>query len=316
MKLTQIRDVIAVAERGSFRGAARQLGIAQPAITRSIREIEHELGVALFERRARGIILTPMGETFLHRALAVQNELRQAQEEIEQMKGRSSGQVAIALSTASHIALLPLVLKPFRQKYPDVRLQVIESLFTSVDGALKDGTIDFYVGPLPELPLPKELATEKLFDNTRLIFGRKGHPLARAKSLRDLRDAAWITTSVTTNSEAELGPPFALHGLAPPKIEMRAPSALTMVLAAGYSDLLMMLPEQWLDFPLTRELLQPFPVAEVFPAAPICIVSRVRLPPTPAAEYFADLVRRAAVQHVALRKKRPGRPGARTSSDA
>ena len=74
MKLTHLRDVVAVAERGSLRAAARHLGIAQPAITRSIREIERELGVVLFERRARGVVLTPMGEVFMRRALVMQNE--------------------------------------------------------------------------------------------------------------------------------------------------------------------------------------------------------------------------------------------------
>ncbi|HTP81621.1 MAG TPA: LysR family transcriptional regulator, partial [Alphaproteobacteria bacterium] len=59
MKLSQVRDVVAVAERGSLRAAARHLGAAQPALSRSIHELERELGVPLFERRARGMVLTP-----------------------------------------------------------------------------------------------------------------------------------------------------------------------------------------------------------------------------------------------------------------
>lgn len=65
MKLTHLRDIIAVSEHGSLRAAGRHLGIAQPAITRSIREIEHELGVPLFERHAKGVRLTSMGEVFV-----------------------------------------------------------------------------------------------------------------------------------------------------------------------------------------------------------------------------------------------------------
>src|SRR5271169_5360032 len=101
MKLNQLRDLAAVAERGSLRAAARELGIAQPALTRSIRELEHELGIILFERRARfrGVVLTSMGEVFLHRALAAVNELRRGQEELEQMKGAATGNVAIGMST-------------------------------------------------------------------------------------------------------------------------------------------------------------------------------------------------------------------------
>jgi LysR family transcriptional regulator of abg operon len=91
MKLSQLRDVVAVSETGSLRAAGRHLGIAQPAITRSIREIEHELGVTLFERHAKGVRLTDIGRAFVRRAESVQSELRRAEEEIAQLKGRLTG---------------------------------------------------------------------------------------------------------------------------------------------------------------------------------------------------------------------------------
>jgi LysR family transcriptional regulator of abg operon len=136
MKLSHIRDIAAVAERGSLHAAARQLGIAQPAISRSIRQLEHELGVTLFERSARGVTLTPAGELFLRRARAAQNELRQAREEIAQMKGETSGQVSVALSTVSHIALLPRVIEPFRQRYGDIFMRITEGLFPTLESGL------------------------------------------------------------------------------------------------------------------------------------------------------------------------------------
>ena len=305
MKLTQIRDISAVAERGSLRAAARHLGIAQPAITRSIRELEHELGATLFERSARGVTLTPLGQLFLRRANAAQNELRQAKEEIDQLMGETTGRVSVALSTVSHIALLPRALDQFRAKYPNVVIRIIEGLFPSLETPLKDGSIDFYVGPLSEEPPAREFLVEKLFDNTRVVFGRKGHPLAGATSLAQLTGASWITTSVTSSSEAELYPLFEKQGLPRPRVEMHAPSALTMIIAAANTDLLMMLPVQWLGFSATRELLEPLSLDETLPAASICIVRRSRLPLTPAAEYFSDMLRRAAHQFVTHGPSRP-----------
>lgn len=304
MKLTHLRDIVAVAERGSLRGAARHLGMAQPAITRSIREIEHELGVAIFERHSKGVVLTAMGQLFLRRAVSVQHELRRAREEIDQQRGFGTGHVTVALSTVPHLALLPRALSPFRARFPGVSVRILEGLFASMEGGLKDGAIDFYVGPLTEAPPAKEFFVETLFENTRVVLGRKGHPLADARSIRDLADATWITTSVTMNSEAELGPLFEDHGLPPPRVEMQANSALTMIISAANSDLLMMLPEQWLDFPSTRELLDVFNLRESFPAAPICIVRRARLPLTPAAEHMSDMLRRASQHHVAARASR------------
>ena len=309
MKLTHLRDITAVAERGSLRAAARHLGVAQPAITRSIREIERELGVALFERRPKGIVLTPMGELFLKRATTVLGELRRAREEIDQVRGLTTGKVDIALSSAAQISLFPHTLEPFRKRYPDVSLVIRDGLFPNIEPLLKDGEIDFYVGPLPELAPAKEFIVEKLFDNTRMVLGRKGHPLAKARSLRDLADARWIGTSVTVERGAEFSPIFERYGLAKPVVEMHLMSTLAITLAAAHSDLLILVPEQWLNFAPVAEKLTVFPIQEPLPAAPICIVTRARLPLTPAAQFFADLFRRASLYYLRERQeKRRKRP--------
>lgn len=292
MKLHQLRDFIAVAERGSIRAASRQIGIAQPALTRSIHELERQLGVDLFERQARGTSLTPMGEVLMRRASVIQGELRRAQEEIEQLRGMARGRVSVCLSSVPHIALLPGALKPFRQRYPEVELDLFDGVFQRVESDLREGRLDCYIGPPPR-QLPAGFAQEKLFDNIRMIVGRKDHPLAGACSLSELAAAQWISTSVTLRAEEELGPLFASHGLPPPRLAMQAHSSLSYITALAYSDLLAMLPIQWSRFPLTREALQQIHVREPLPGPAICIIRRAALPLTPAAEYFCDMIRRA-----------------------
>lgn len=296
MKLNSLRDFMAVAERGSLRAAARQLDVTQPAITRSIQELEKELGVVLLERRAKGVSLTKMGEVFLRRTRAVHSELERARSELDQMRGEMNGHICVCLSGVAHMAMLPSAMAGFRQRYPNVQLNIIDGLLPSVEAELKDGIVDCYIGPtLGEVS--GELTAEKLLDSYRVIVGRHGHPLANAKSLRELVDAEWVTTSVTYRAEEELAPLFASHGLPPPRLIVQAKSALTFLFTVAYSDLLMLLPIQWTQTPLFRGALQPIHVAERLPSPPICIVHRNSLPLTPAAEYFCDMIRRAS-RHV------------------
>jgi DNA-binding transcriptional LysR family regulator len=294
VKLHHLRDLLAVADHGSVRAAAREIGIAQPAVTRSIQELERELGVPLFERQARGVVPTAMGAAFIRRARSADNELLRARDEIAQLRGMTNGRVRVALSMVPHMALLPYALRPFRQRFPDVRLDIIDAVFPTVAAGMGDGTIDCYIGPPPE-QLPEGLLMEKLFDNTRVIVGRKGHPLAHAKSLRELAAAEWMTTSITAQAEHELGPLFAQHGLPKPTLVLQAHSALTLIVSLLHSDLLTMLPVQWTRFHLTRDALQTLEIAEPLDAPPICIIQRAGLPLTPAAEHLCDLLRRAAV---------------------
>ncbi len=284
---------MAVVELGSIRAAARHLDVAQPVITRSIQDLERELKVVLFERGKKGVSLTPMGKVFLRRVALATGELRRAQDELDQLRGETSGSLAIALSMVPQITLLPNALRQFRLRYPDVTLDIIDTVFPGIESSLKDGTVDFYIGPLPE-EISVELSVEQIFETQRVIFSRKGHPLENSTSLSDLVNAEWITTSVTHKAEDEIGPLFAQHGLPAPRLVMKAHSALTYVMAMANSDLLMMLPEKWANLPMWKNTFKVIEVSEVCPRRAISIVQRTGLPLTPAAEYFCDMFRREA----------------------
>ena len=295
MKLNQLRDVAAVAEQGSIRAAARSLGLAQPALTRSIHELEHELGVPLFERRARGVSPTPVGEVFIRRANAILGDVRRAREEVDQIQGGVGGSLVAGLSIAAHVALLPQSLRRFRRRYPDVRLRVIEGFFPTLEAGLKDGSVDFYVGPRPDSAVPEGLVVEELFDNTRVIACRLGHPFAKAKkiaSLKDLATAEWVTTSITHVADDELGALFKKHGLPPPRLVAQSQSALSLIMILLYSDMLAMLPVQFMQFALAKSAMTSIPVKEHLPAPPMVMVRRSGLSLTPAAEYLVELLRR------------------------
>jgi LysR family transcriptional regulator of abg operon len=304
MKFSQIRNLLAIAEKGSVRAAARHLGVAQPALTRSMQELERQLGVSLFERGAKGITLTAAGLKFLARAQTIQSEVRRAQEEIGQLQGGTEGSIFVCMSTVPHIALFPYALEAFRRRYPNVTMDILDGVFPTVERLLKSGALDCYIGPSPEQLPTAELLVEKLFDNTRVILCRKGHPL---KNMRYLGDAEWVTTSITYKAEEELGPLFQQHGLPPPKLVLTAHSALTFMTSIASSDLLTMLPVQWAQFPITQSTLDTIDVEEPLPAPPICIVRRADLPLTPAAEYFCDMIRRASLHLEQTRKQNPGR---------
>jgi len=294
VKINSIRDFLAVAEHGSLRSAARHLGLAQPAMTRSIQELERELGTTLFERRAKGVQLTVMGEVLLRRAQSVRSELARAKEEIEQLKGAVHGHIRMCLSGVAHMVLLAESLPSFRQRFPAVALEVVDAVLSRVQSELIDGTMDFYVGPVHG-KLTGELAVEKLFDNQRVVLGRKGHPLAGARSLREIADAEWITTSMAQPAEDELHLIFRRNGLPVPRSVVQGHSALTFFFVVANSDLLAMLPVQWARTPLFRGFLQTIEVMDPLVAPPICLVHRQGMPLTPAAQYFCDMVRRAAL---------------------
>ena len=128
MRLTQIRDFLAIVECGSIRAAARKLGVAQPTLTKSGRSLEAELHVQLLARSVRGIVPTSSGRAFFARARVAQSELRKAEEEAAQLGGSSAGSVALGMGSVGVMLILPGAVARFRQQFPRARVRVVEGL--------------------------------------------------------------------------------------------------------------------------------------------------------------------------------------------
>lgn len=309
MKLSQLRNIVAIAEHRSLRAAAQHLGLAQPNLTRSVRDLEHELGVSLFERKSGGMQLTAMGEVFIRRAKAVQAEIDRSRDEINQLKGQMTGKISVGLSMASSVALLPHLLKPLSARFPGVKLKITEGFFPELRDQILEGGLDFYVGPMLEVRPSRDLAVEVMITSDLVVVGRKGHPLRGATSLADLATARWISTEISATGEAEPGNAFAVHGLPAPNIHIESQSTVSTIIIVAKTDLLAIVPRVCLRYIDT--LLDCIDVGKLT-APPFCLVRRATLPLTPAAEFLSDMVRRAALaeQRRDLEAHTPGNPQA------
>lgn len=292
-KFHHLRDFVAIARSQSARSAARSLGLTQPALTRSLQELEQEIGTSLFERHARGMALTPAGERFLVRAQAALEEVRRGFEEADQSRGVMQGSVAVALSSAPVLAMLPMAYPYFRKECPEVRLRIVEGLFPAAEPALRDGRLDFYMGPRPERALGHNYRVDLVFKNERVVLARKAHPLRNARSMKDLLDAEWIVTGLRERLEEEFEEQFLALGLKCPEVVTVAESMLALLALLCSTDALAFLPRQWADTPFLRTVVEPIKVREPLMAPDIVQVSRAKLPLTPAAERLSVLLHRA-----------------------
>lgn len=293
-KFHHLRDFVAIARAQSVRSAARNLGLTQPALTRSLRELEQEIGGALCERHARGVVLTQLGERFLLRAQASLEELRRGMEEARQLTGHMQGNVAAALSSVPVLTTLPAAFSAFRKVCPEVRLRIVEGLFPAIEPALREGRLDFYVGPRPGRALSAGYKTELMFRNERVVLGRKNHPLKNAGSVTNLLGAQWMVTGLRERLSEEFEEQFTALGLEMPQSFTVVESMLALVSLVSSSDALAFLPRQWADTPLFKNLVEPIAVREVLFAPDIVQISRAKMPLTPAAETFATLLQRAS----------------------
>lgn len=305
MKLHNLRDFVTIAKSGGIRAAARQLNLSQPALSKSISQLEEELGTPLFERTARGSTLNSFGERFLVRAEAAMHELARGREEISQMHGSTGGNVSFAASSVVALSFLTGAMSRFRRRFPHAAVRVHEGTYAVMLRGLRARSLDFAVGPVPMAHISDDLIVEHLFENARCVIGRRGHPLSGAHHLADLLDAEWLTTSAVGPQDDEFREIFTQHGLEPPVSLTRCDSLLALNALLAGTDALAFLPRQWAHSPVTCPVLIKIPIKETIHGPATCLMRPSGMPLTPAAEALADAIRFSA----ANRENHPLPPG-------
>jgi DNA-binding transcriptional LysR family regulator len=142
MDIRQLRYFMQVAESGNFSRAAETLHIAQPSLSQQIKNLEVELGVELLVRHPRGVTPTELGLRLYEHARRIVYETERARDIVRTSAANPSGQVSVGLPTSACRNLSLPLYEAVRQKYPDVRLHIIEAMTGALDEWITSGRLD------------------------------------------------------------------------------------------------------------------------------------------------------------------------------
>jgi LysR family transcriptional regulator of abg operon len=293
MLLRRIRAFLAIAENGSIRGASRRLGVSQPALTKTLKELESSLSAPLVVRSAQGVTLTKYGEALLVRARLADAELRRAKDEIGQMLGAKGGEIAVGLSPVASLLLAPDALKRFWRSHPTVTIRLIDGLFSHLIGEVQRGILDFSVGPLPPLQVTV-LVAEPLFSHRLAPVVRTGHPLAKARKFSELKDSDWLISSSDDDFGELIRAEFTKRRLQLPKIATVCESFPAMLELLMRTDLIALIPVSILQHQMMAKDFVEIPIQDKLPSTVIALVRNAGVPPTPLAAKLAAEFHRAA----------------------
>src|SRR5216683_845469 len=160
VKLRDLHTVLVVAEAGSMTRAAEALAVSYPVVSKTISELEHTLGVKLFDRSISGVEPTHYGRALLKSGLAVFDEMRRGLQQIEFIKQPDAGELRIGSSIVTDAGLLPAIIERFSQDFPRAAVDVLpENIAIQQYDNLRDRKVELVLGRLPQrIPDPDLLA--------------------------------------------------------------------------------------------------------------------------------------------------------------
>ncbi|GAB7262833.1 MULTISPECIES: LysR family transcriptional regulator [Dickeya] len=177
IELRHLRYFIAVAEELHFGRAAERLHISQPPLSQQIQALEEQIGAQLLERNNRNVRLTQAGELFLKEAWAIISQVNQAAERAARIQRGEIGELNIGFtSSAPFVKQVSRSLLQFRQRYPEVHIQMMEINTKQQIAPLLDGKLD--LGVMRNNPLPDMLRHQLLLHEPMVAVVHEEHPLA------------------------------------------------------------------------------------------------------------------------------------------
>jgi DNA-binding transcriptional LysR family regulator len=250
VKLSQLRNLLAVAEAGTVRQASKNVHRSQSSITKSIQQLEQYLGVELLHRASHGVTPTAVGNALIARAKMIEAELRQARNDIETVRGAGAGEIRVSASPTVAMGLLPKAIIGFKRTRPNVRFQIQEGSYPDVLPAVRMGELDFAICLVPGRPRDEELEFKILLRDQLTPAVRAGHPLAGRGRLTvaDLvkLDLDWVIYRRSHTGRDIFEQTFVAAGHEPPRSTIECTSFACTLALVEASDFVTLVPSQLL----------------------------------------------------------------------
>jgi len=296
VKLRQLVLLKAVADSGSVSKAAEMLHMSQPAVSKTIHELEELLGESLFDRTAKGVTPTLFGRHLIRYARSVHAELRRAADELTALRHGRSGKLTIGRYMVALPQLLPRALSIFFEKDETSRITVVDGDKEKLLAGLIAGEIDVVVGRLSNLDgLEGIRQTPLYFEPLVLVVGSK-NPLARKADLvaADLASQEWVMPHATSVVRTPIDLFLLREGLGQPRRIIETVSYPLIRTLLVQREVVAALPWQVVQTDIQLGSLTRLPLDLGYPALPVGISTNESFHQSPAATMMIDCLRLAA----------------------
>jgi DNA-binding transcriptional LysR family regulator len=293
LKLHDLHVLMTVVEAGSMRKAAERLNTTQPAISRSIAELEQAIGARLLDRSRHGVQPTPYCGVLLNCAAAVFDDLRQAVKSIEFLADPTVGEIRVGGSEAMIAGPLPAVFGRLRQNYPGISIRVMPVVpIPQQYRELRERRVDMILGRIAP-SMDEDIAADILYhDRIFVVAGLQNRWTRRRKiEFCELADEPWTIPHPETIIGSLVADTFRAAGMSfPPRgAAMGTGQLFCALLASG--PFLGFFPGSMLRFGANLPPLKVLPVNVPIPSWPVGIMTLKNRTLTPAAQLFIDCAR-------------------------
>jgi len=246
LKTRQLVLLVELGRHGSILHAAQAANLTQPAASKLLADLEHALGVKLFERLPRGVAPTWYGEVMIRRAGAALAELDAGHQELMELLSGLSGRVAVGSVLTPSTTLLPAAITQLKARQPRVHVAISVDTSKLLIQHLQNGELDLVIGRVLDSESAAQLSFEPLTDEPHSLVVRAGHPLVGRSdlSLQELARQSWILPPGGSILRDRLTALFLSAGLDQPQQTVETLSLPVVTSLLGQSDMLSALPEE------------------------------------------------------------------------
>ena len=297
VKLRDLHIALAVAEAGSMTRAAEELAVSYPVVSKTISELEHTLGVKLFDRSISGVEPTHYGRALLKSGVAVFDEMRRGLQQIESIKQPDTGELRISSSPVPDAGVLPAIIVRFSQQYPRAAINVLpENITIQQYDNLRDRKVELMFGRLPATMNEPDLVAEALFDEPNVIGAGAESRWAKRRNLTlgDLVGEPWVLAQPGSLARSLHDEVFRHNGLEPPTATAVTVSLHLYMRLIETGRWLGLVPASVMHFGDKQMHIKMLPVKISSPPAPVGFIRVKDRTLTPLAERFIDCARKIA----------------------